>query len=89
MVFLGINMTLFSYLLLKSKFVPKILAGFGIFSFALIFIHALMFIVAPQYAGMLNNQVIFYTPSGLFEIAIGLWLLIKGVNIEEREKCVS
>ena len=36
MVFLGLDMMIFSYLFFKSKYIPRLLAGFGIFSFALI-----------------------------------------------------
>jgi hypothetical protein len=83
MVILGLDMMVFSYLFFKSKYIPRILAGFGIISFALIFIHALMFILAPQYAAMPINQVIFWAPSGLFEIIIGIWLLSKGVKVQQ------
>jgi len=80
MVFLGLDMMVFSYLFLKSKYIPRSLAGFGILSFALIFVHALMFILAPEYATMPINQIIFWAPSGLFEIIIGIWLLVKGIK---------
>lgn len=83
MLFLGMDMMLFSYLFLKSKYIPGILAGFGILSFAFIFIHALMFILAPKYAMMPINQIIFWVPSGLFEIIIGIWLLSKGLKIQQ------
>jgi len=83
MVFLGLDMMIFSYLFFKSKYIPRILASFGILSFALIFIHALMYILAPEYATMPINQVIFWAPSGLFEIIIGLWLLFKGINVQQ------
>ena len=83
MVFLGLDMMVFSYLLFKSKYIPRMLAGFGILSFALISIHALMFILAPKYATMPINQIMFWAPSGLFEIVIGIWLLFKGVTIPE------
>jgi hypothetical protein len=83
MVFLGLDMMVFSYLFFKSKYIPRLLASFGILSFALIFIHALMFILAPKYATMPINQVIFWAPSGLFEIIIGVWLLSKGVKIPQ------
>ena len=85
MVFLGLDMMVFSYLFFKSKYIPKILAGFGILSFALIFIHALMYIITPKYAAMLINQIIFYAPSGLFEIIIGIWLLVKGLKIQPQD----
>lgn len=82
MVFLGLDMMIFSYLFLKSKYIPRILAGFGILSFALILIQSLMFMLAPEYATKPINQIIFWGPSGLFEIIIGLWLLVKGISTE-------
>ena len=85
MVFLGLDMMIFSYLFFKSKYIPKILAGFGILSFALIFIQSLMFLLAPEYAMKPINQIIFWTPSGLFEIIIGIWLLVKGLNVQYRD----
>jgi len=81
MVFLGLDMILFSYLFCKSKYIPKALARFGVISFALIFIHALMYILAPEFAAMPINQAIFWAPSGIFEIIIGIWLLVKGIKI--------
>ena len=86
MVFLGLDMMVFSYLFFESSYIPRILAGFGILSFALIFIHALMFILAPEYVAMQISQILFYAPSGLFEIIIGIWLLFKGVNIQQGAK---
>ena len=83
MLFLGLDMMLFSYLFFKSKYIPRLLSGFGILSFALIFIHSLMFIIAPAYATMPMNQIIFWLPSGLFEIVIGIWLLSKGVKVQQ------
>ena len=86
MVFLGIDMMLFSYLLLVSRYIPRQLAGFGILSFALVFIHAVMYILAPTWAIIPINQIIFWVPSGVFEIIIGFWLLIKGINKLEKRK---
>lgn len=86
MVFLGLDMMLFCYLFLKSKYIPRLLAGFGILSFALILVQSLLFILAPEYAAMPINQILFWAPSGLFEIVIGLWLLIKGINIQQVDK---
>jgi hypothetical protein len=83
MVFLGLDMVVFSYLFFRSKYIPRILAGFGILSFALIFIHSFIHILAPQYATMQITEIIFYTPSCIFEIIIGIWLLSKGVKLPE------
>ena len=83
MAFLGLDMILFCYLFFKSKYIPRVLAGFGVISFALIFIHALMFILIPRYATMPINQIIFWAPSGIFEMVIGIWLLSKGLKLEQ------
>jgi len=80
MVFLGLDMMIFSYLFFKSRYIPRILAGFGILSFAFILIQSFMFMLAPEYATMPINQIIFWAPSGLFEIVIGIWLLVKGIK---------
>jgi hypothetical protein len=85
MVFLGLDMVVFSYLFFKSKYIPRILASFGILSFAFIFIHSFIHILAPQYATMQITEIIFYTPSCIFEIIIGIWLLSKGIRLPERE----
>lgn len=89
MVFLGLDMMIFSYLLYKSKYIPVILAGFGILAFALIFIHAILSIIKPQFSDLAIYQIIFWTPSGIFEIIIGMWLLIKGLNISAHKNLAS
>ncbi len=76
MVFLGLNLVVFSCLFFKSGYIPKILAGFGIISYALVFIFALVSLLTPQYA-----MIILAVPSILFELIIGIWLLFKGVNV--------
>jgi len=82
MVFLGLDMMIFSYLFYKSKYIPKILAIFGIISFALIFVHSIMYIITPGLASTQAIQGIFYAPSGIFELVIGTWLLSKGIKTE-------
>jgi len=82
MVFLGFDMILFCYLFFKSLYIPRLLAGFGIISFLLILIHSFAYIVAPNFAVIPINQIIFWSPSGIFEIIIGFWLLIKGLNVK-------
>lgn len=85
MVFHGLNLMIFLYLLFRSKYVPGILAGFGIFSYAFIFIYAFITILAPGYATMLIIQILCMTPSILSELTIGFWLLIKGINVQQQD----
>ena len=75
MIFLGLNLTLFSYLFYKSGYIPKWLAGFGVFSYVLVFIFAFANILAPNFDGMT-----LVLPSILFELLIGIWLLFKGIH---------
>ena len=86
MVFLGLGFMVFFYLLIKSKYIPGILAGFGFLSYLLILINSLLNILVPQNAAamtMVNAiSVILMTPSILFELTIGIWLLIKGINMQ-------
>ncbi len=85
MFFHGLNLMMFLYLLFKSKYLPAILPGFGIFAYALIFVYALMNLLAPDSASKLEMQVIFFTPSVFTELIIGSWLLWKGVNVKRQD----
>jgi len=82
MLFLGLNFTVFLSLLYKSKYVPGVLAGFGVLSYALIFIYALLTMVLPQAAASLAVQSVCWAPSCLFELIIGIWLLTQGINVQ-------
>jgi len=84
MVFLGLDMMIFFYLFFKSKYIPKILSGFGILSFALILFQALGNILVPKYAATPAIDIICYTPSGIVEIVVGIWLLSEGLNIQHQ-----
>ena len=77
MIFLGLNLVLFSYLFFKSRYIPRSLAVFGIVSYALVFLFAIVSILFPDFSGLVLT-----IPSILFELIIGLWLLFKGINVE-------
>ena len=74
MVFYCIGGILFYYLFLKSKYVPKVLPFFGIIVASLGFIGELFAIFGydvPLYV---------FLPILPFELAIGVWLMVKGFN---------
>ena len=75
-IFLGLSMMLFLYLLLKSSFVPKILAGFGIFSYLLIFIYDTMVILSATFSNT-TIQLAFALPSIFFQLIIAYWFLFR------------
>ena len=80
LVLFGLGSTVFSYLLLRSGYVPKALAAFGVVSSLLLLTSALWIIVFPSTARapfLASNAAIF-----LYEVILGLWLLLKGARIQ-------
>lgn len=80
LIFIGIGGTLFLYLFYKSKFVPKILAGWGMITYLIMFLLSFTSLLTPISE---TAKMAFYAPGGLFELIFGLWLLIKSVNIQQ------
>jgi hypothetical protein len=74
MVFYCLGGILFYYLFFKSKYVPKVLALFGIIVASLGFfgiLFALFGYDVPMYV---------FLPILPFELAIGIWLMVKGIR---------
>ena len=78
----GLGLTIFMYLLFKSKLISNKLALFGFISFALVFVYDALFIISPNTAEVTVVQLIGWVPSILFEIVFGGWLLTKGINVK-------
>ncbi|GGA01165.1 DUF4386 domain-containing protein [Dyella caseinilytica] len=76
MIFLALGCLVFSWLLFKSRYIPRLLAGFGVLAYAAMLIGNILTIVRPDYPIGTN----FYMPAGIYEIVIGLWLLVLGVR---------
>jgi len=78
-IFLGLGSTVFNYLFFKSRYIPRALAAWGIFASLLLLISQFAIIVFPE----VENTIIpaCYAPIALDEIALGLWLVLKGVKI--------
>ncbi|MFN7961878.1 MAG: DUF4386 domain-containing protein [Thermoanaerobaculia bacterium] len=77
-VFLGCGSTAFSYLWLRSGYIPKPLAALGVIGSALLAIGAFAIVVLPQLAKTLS--MLHMLPLGVFEVTLGFWLLIKGLR---------
>jgi hypothetical protein len=73
----GLGSTVFSYLWFKSRYIPKALAGWGIFSSLLAAVCTLAFVVYPRLGDTLSPGC--FLPILVFETAIALWLLTKGL----------
>jgi hypothetical protein len=77
-VFLSLGSIAFCYVFFTSRYIPRLLAAFGIVAYLLTLIGTFINIFFPFDAWM-----VFGAPTILFEIAFGFWLVLKGVHIEQ------
>lgn len=77
--FFGLAATVCAYLWLRSGYIPKTLAIFGIISSAWCVICAFVFLVFPNFNKVVNDYI-FDTPMAVFELVVSLWLLFKGLQ---------
>ena len=83
-LFLGLGQIVFSYLWWKSRLVPRPLAALGLLGSSLLAGMAIGIIVWP---GLYRVVTMAYmAPMGLYEIGLGLWLLIRGVRLEPQRR---
>jgi hypothetical protein len=80
--FYALASTICSWLWFKSGYVPRALAGFGVIASAWCVFCAIAYLVDPGFGNAVNPWW-FDTPMVLvFEVALGFWLLFKGVRSE-------
>jgi hypothetical protein len=80
LMFIGMGGTVFCYLFIISKYVPRTLAVWGILTYSSMLLLSVSSILLPNLPETI--KMAFYAPGALFEITIGLWLLVKGINAE-------
>jgi len=76
LVLAGLRSTVFCYLWLKSNFVPKPLAAWGVFSSVLLAACTYAAIISPE-AGKIITVAYYGGPIFIFELTMGFWLLFK------------
>jgi hypothetical protein len=76
-VFLGFGSTVFSYLWLKSGYVPRGLAALGIFASLMLAVGTVAIMV---FSGLAVVGLTYMAPMFFYEVGLGLWLLIKGIR---------
>ena len=86
MIFFSLGSTIFSYLFLKSKYIPKFLAAWGVFASVLLLIGTFVIIINPNYAEIILPA--YFAPIFIFEVLLGLLLLFKGVNVQQLDNRV-
>jgi hypothetical protein len=77
--FFGLAATVCSYLWLKSGYIPRILAAFGLISSAWCVICAFVFLIFPHFNKIVNDYW-FDSPMAIFEMVLSFWLLFKGIR---------
>ena len=79
-LFFGLGSTVFCYLWFKSRYIPRLLAAWGILASLVPTIAPLATIALSSLADAPLRRARAGTPILIFEVVIGLWLLIKGIN---------
>jgi hypothetical protein len=74
--FLSLGTIVYCRLLYRSRYVPRMLAGLGIVAFVILLVSAVVSLLLPQYKDLAMAG---WVPGIVFEVAIGLWLLLKGI----------
>jgi len=77
--FFGLAATVCAYLWLKSNYIPKRLAIFGVISSAWCVLCAFVFLIFPHFNKIINDYL-FDSPMALFELVVSFWLLFKGLK---------
>ncbi len=80
----GFHLLLLGYLVYKSGFWPRFLGVLLLIASLGYLAQSYVYILAPQFNDLLATIVIVVTIPG--ELAFTLWLLIKGINVEQWEK---
>jgi hypothetical protein len=84
LLFYGMGSAVWSYLWFKSNYIPRALSVFGVIAFGWAAVCSLAFITFPSYSKVVNLWW-FDSAMGIFEIILGLWLLVKGIRAPATE----
>src|SRR5438876_3519278 len=80
--FYGLAATVCAWLWLKSNYIPKGLAIFGVIASAWCALCAFIFLIFPNFNKVVNDYI-FDSPMALFELIVSFWLLFKGLKQPE------
>jgi hypothetical protein len=79
LVLAGLRSTTFCYLWFRSGFIPRGLAAWGVVASFLMGGFGFAFIIAPELAKVVGVGI-YGGPIFLFELTMGVWLLLKGLR---------
>lgn len=76
-----IGSTIFFYLFVRSRIIPRSFAGWGLFASVIAFAACLAHLVHPAFSAMTMAA---WIPMLLAETSTGLWLLVRSVKVSEQ-----
>jgi hypothetical protein len=80
MLCFSVGAMLFYYLLYKSAVIPRLLALWGLVTVPLMLVLTLLAIFGYELS------IVFYLPYAPFEFVAGIWILIKGIRVDEESQ---
>lgn len=83
---LGLGGTIFGLLFFMSRYVPRALAIWGIFTYSSILVLALASILVPTRPEVI--AVVLYALGGAFELVLGFWLLLRGADLHAKPEAL-
>ena len=85
LVFAGLRSTVFCYLWLKSRYIPRALAALGVFASFLLAACTFAFIIFPEARNVITIGY-YGGPIFVFELTMGLWLIFKRLRAPVRDE---
>ncbi len=83
LIFVGLGGTVFCYLLFISQYIPKFLSLWGIFTYFSMLVLVLLSLLSQNHPVII--ETVLYGLGSLFELIIGVWLLIKRIDMKQWE----
>jgi hypothetical protein len=80
-IFFSLGGILWYYLFYRSRYIPRVLSGWGLTSMSLMLIYSLVFFTTGDRGLMI--LLVIHMP---FELVLGLWLMIKGIRDSSETK---
>jgi len=80
-IFFSVGSIIFSYLFFKSRYIPRILAGFDVFASVVVTIMCFASLIYPERAGTLQYG---WAPMAIAEVTTGVWLIVFSVGTRAR-----
>jgi hypothetical protein len=85
--FFALASTVCSFLWLKSRYIPRSLAAFGVISSAWCVFCAFVYLIFPGFAAPVNPYW-FDSPMAIFEMVLSFWLLFRGLRPSDAAQSV-